>query len=143
MSSLESFATIEELEKVCGAVSDDDSRDKAEALLDQASNFLRQIAKNNHINLDEKIYDDDTGLYRENVKAVVITAAWRLLSSPTDSVAPDVTQWSQSASPYSESMSFGSGGAQTSIYFKTRELELLGLKSVSGKSQIGLLRGVR
>lgn len=139
MSSLESFATVDEFRRMYEASADDA---KVSAVLSQASNLLRQVASNNHIDLDERIANDDTGLYGESVKAVVIDATQRLLATPSD-VAPDATQWSQSASPYSESMSFSAGGAQSGIYFKNRELELLGLGSISGKSQIGILRGVR
>lgn len=138
MSSLKSFATVDELKELYEVDAEDS---KVSAILGQASNLLRQIASNNHIDLDERIANDDTGLYGESVKMVVLDATQRLLATPS-SVSPDATQWSQSASPYSESMSF-SGGAQSGVYFKKRELELLGLGSISGKSQIGILRGVR
>jgi hypothetical protein len=116
-------------------------RQHAETILLEASNYLRLIAMNNGKDLDDLIDGDPTGVYEANVKMVIIHAAERALAAPAD-MAPDATQWSQSASPYSESMSF-TGGNTPSLYFKDKELKLLGLGDVSGKRSMGLLRGVR
>lgn len=135
------LATIGDLEAVYGSDPNiDESR--ATAVILQASNYLRQIAFNNRCDLDEKIASDSTGVYRTNVKMVVLAATQRVLTTPAD-VIPDATQWSQSASPYSESMSFAGGATGGNIYFKERELKLLGFRNVSGNRQFGALKGAR
>ena len=104
------LATVEELMKSWKLLTVDEQA-RAEALLLQASNYLRLVAKNNSKDIDAMM-------------------------------APDANSWSQSATPYSEAMSF-SGDVSSTIYFKTRELQLLGLGGISGSKQIGILRGVR
>ena len=140
MGELESLATVEELEEVFRSL-DAGERERAKALLLQASNTLRMIAINNKKDLDAMMEADTSGVFKANVKTVVIAAVQRMMTRPSE-MAPDATAWSQSASPYSESMSF-SAESSGSIYFKTRELQLLGLGSISGGKQIGILRGVR
>lgn len=135
-----SFASVGELMQAWKTLSPDDQA-RAETLLLQASNYLRQIAFNNGKDIDDNINADPTGVYEANVKMVVISAVQRSLASPVD-MMPDASQWSQSASPYSESMSF-SGNVSSTLYFKDKELKLLGLGSVSGNLKSGLLRGVR
>ena len=135
-----SFATVAELEASWKELTTDEEA-RASSILLQASNYLRQVAINNCQDIDDNILADSTGVYEANVKMVVMAAAQRLLASPIDMV-PDATQWSQSASPYSESMSFGSNISAT-MYFKDKELKLLGLGSVSGRLGISALRGVR
>ena len=139
-SELPDYATVEKLEAYWKNLSDDE-KSRAEAIIHYASSYLRQIATNNGVNLDAKIADDENGILAENVEMVVLNAVQREMSAPTDMV-PDATNWSQSASPYSESMSF-SAGISNNLYFKAKELQLLGLNSVSGKSQISILEGVR
>lgn len=135
-----SFATVEELEAAWKPIPTDE-QERAETLLLQASNYLRQIAFNNKKSIELNIEVDPTGVYEANVKMVVISSVQRCLASPVD-MMPDASQWSQSASPYSESMSF-SGSVSSTLYFKDKELKLLGLGSVSGKQAISILRGVR
>lgn len=135
-----SFASVGELMQAWKALPPNDQA-RAETLLLQASNYLRQIAFNNGKDIDDNINADPTGVYEANVKMVVISAVQRSLASPVD-MMPDASQWSQSASPYSESMSF-SGNVSSTLYFKDKELKLLGLGSVSGNLKTGLLRGVR
>lgn len=135
-----SFASVGELMQAWKVLPLDDQA-RAETLLLQASNYLRQIAFNNGKDIDDNINADPTGVYEANVKMVVISAVQRSLASPVD-MMPDASQWSQSASPYSESMSF-SGNVSSTLYFKDKELKLLGLGSVSGNLKTGLLRGVR
>lgn len=135
-----SFATVAQLEAAWKPLAiDEESR--AEVLLLQASNYLRQIAINNGKDLDDNIIADPSGVYGANVQMVVISAVQRSLASPLD-MMPDASQWSQSASPYSESMSF-TGNVSSTLYFKDKELKLLGLGSVSGNLGISVLRGVR
>ena len=140
MPSENSYATVEDLMASWKPLTVDEQA-RAEVLLLQASNYLRQIAFNNCKNLDDNIAADPSGVYEANVKMVVMAAAQRSLASPLD-MMPDATQWSQSATPYSESMSF-SNNVSANLYFKDKELKLLGLGSVSGKLGTTLLRGVR
>ena len=135
-----SFATVEELMASWKTLTLDE-QSRAEVLLLQASNYLRQVAYNNNKDIDDNIAGDPSGVYEANVKTVIISAVQRSLASPLD-MMPDASQWSQSATPYSESMSF-SGNVSSTLYFKDKELKLLGLGSVSGRQGVGVLRGVR
>lgn len=135
-----SLATVEDLEAAWKPLTPDEIS-RADTLLLQASNYLRQIAYNNGKDIDDNIKGDPTGVYEANVKMVVTSAVQRSLASPVD-MMPDASQFSQSASPYSESMSF-SGNVSATLYFKDKELKLLGLGSVSGRLGISVLRGVR
>lgn len=138
--SEKSFAEASDLAKVWKPLTIDEA-DRADSVLLQASNYLRQIARNNGKNIDDLIIADYTGVYGANVKTVICACAQRAMAAPIDMV-PDATQFSQSASPYSESMSF-SGNVSNSIYFKEKELKLLGFTTINGNRGIGLLRGVR
>lgn len=135
-----SFATVADLEAAWKPLTADEEA-RAEVLLLQASNYLRQIAINNGKDLDDNISADPSGVYGANVKMVVTSAVQRSIASPID-IMPDASQFSQSASPYSESMSF-TGNVSATLYFKDKELKLLGLGSVSGNLGISVLRGVR
>lgn len=139
-SNLSPYANVDDLIERWGTLETGDE-DRAGVLLSDASNYLRQVALNNGKNLDAMIEADETGLLSDNVKVVVVNAVHRVLQAPSD-MAPDATNWSQAATPYSESMSFTSGTVGN-LYFKAKELDLLGLGSVSGKSQFSLLRGAR
>lgn len=114
---------------------------RATTLIRDANYLLRQIALNNGVDLDAMAQADTTGVYAHNIAIVVMDAVQRELGNPTD-IVPDATNWTQSATPYSEQMSFA-GGFNGSLYFKQRELKVLGLSSVSGNSQISILRGAR
>lgn len=135
-----SFATVEELMASWKPLNAEEQA-RAEVLLLQSSNYLRQIAYNNGRDLDDNINSDPSGVYEANVKMVVLSSVQRAIASPID-MMPDASTWSQSATPYSESMSF-SGNVSSTLYFRDKELKLLGLGSVSGSLKTGLLRGVR
>lgn len=135
-----SFATVSDLMGAWRPLTTDEQA-RADVLLLQASNYLRQIAYNNGKDIDDNIIADPTGVYGANVKMVVTSAVQRSLASPVD-MMPDASQWTQSASPYSESMSF-SGNVSSTLFFKDKELKLLGLGSVLGTYKTGVLRGVR
>lgn len=139
--SAEPLATVEELEKVWRTL-DDDEKTRAEALIQQASDLLRLIARNNRVNLDERMSEekDPDGIYTAAVKATVLASVQRLMAAPIDTTT-EMTQYTQSASPYSESMSFASG-TTNNLYFKKKELALLGMASESGAPAIGVVRGV-
>ncbi len=114
---------------------------RATALIRDANYLLRQIALNNGVDLDERANSDTSGVYKRSIAIVILDAVQRELGNPTD-IVPDASNWTQSATPYSEQISFA-GGFNGSLYFKQRELKLLGLSSVSGNSQISILRGAR
>lgn len=139
-TSESSFATVADLEAAWKPLTLDEKA-RAEVLLLQASNYLRQIAYNNQKDIDDLILADSTGVYGANVKMVVISSVQRSIASPVD-MMPDASQWSQSASPYSESMSF-TGNVSSTLYFKDKELKLLGIGSVAGNLSFSVLRGVR
>lgn len=135
-----SLATVADLEAAWKPLTTDEVT-RAQTLLLQSSNYLRQIAYNNGKDIDDNIAADPTGVYEANVKMVVVSSVQRSLASPVD-MMPDASQFSQSASPYSESMSF-TGNVSATLYFKDKELKLLGLGSVSGRLGVSVLRGVR
>ena len=114
---------------------------RATALIRDANYLLRQIAANNGVDLDANVENDPTGVYERNIAIVIMDAVQRELGTPTD-IVPDATNFTQSATPYSEQMSFARG-FNGNLYFKQRELKVLGLSSVSGNSQISILRGAR
>ena len=136
--SLTPFATTTELASFWRPLTPDETS-RAETLLTMASNYLRQIAANNSIDLDAKIAEDTTGLLKTNVKTVVLSATKRAMLTPTD--APPADQWSQSANPYSESITFTN--PSNDLFFKKNELQLIGVGSIGGQSQFGVLRGAR
>lgn len=139
-TSESSFATVADLEAAWKPLTLGEKA-RAEVLLLQASNYLRQIAYNNQKDIDDLILADSTGVYGANVKMVVTSSVQRSIASPVD-MMPDASQWSQSASPYSESMSFA-GNVSSTLYFKDKELKLLGIGSVAGNLSFSVLRGVR
>lgn len=138
-ANLEAFATVSELEAIWRDLDTAESN-RADALLLQASNYLRQVATNVGKDLDDLALSDPTKVLEANIKMVVLNAVQRAMSTPTE-VPADASQWSQSATPYSESMSFSGAESTATIYFKKRELDLLG---IGGKSKkISILKGVR
>lgn len=133
---LRKIVTVDDIEKVWRPLTIEE-RNKAEATIEMALDFLTQVAVNNRVDLCEKLDDCDTGeIFEKSVRMVVISAVKRAMVAPQD--MPELTQWSQSASPYSESMTFVN--PNNDLYFKKNELALLGLGKISGKSSIGILR---
>ena len=114
---------------------------KANAWIGYASNYIRLIAINNDVDLDTKLRVDAQGggVYTSVLKMVLANSVLRAVSTIVE--APDATQFSQTASPYAETVHFAAG--HNEAFFKKRELELLGFNSISGKSQFSVLRGVR
>lgn len=133
------FATLDELQSFWKPLDAQSDKDRAEVLLDSASNYLRQVSLNNGSNLDTRITDDVSGVLEGSVKLVTMSSVKRAMTTPVD--APPADQWSQSASPYSETIKFTD--PSTDLFFKKNELQLIGVGSISGKSRVGLLRGVR
>lgn len=136
--NMKNFADIEDLRAFTDLPEKSDVA-RATALLKYASNYLRQIGKNNGVDIDQKIKESADGVYCDSVKLVTLAAVKRALLTPTD--APPANQWSQSASPYAETMVFTN--PSNDIFFKQAELQLIGLSSVAGRSKFGLIRGAR
>ena len=135
---MSAFATVEELQAFWKTLTTDE-QSRATTLLEYSSNSLRMIGRNNQINIDTEITNDPTGVYEDTVKLVVLSSVQRALATPLD--APPADSWSQSASPYSESMNLIN--PSTNLYFKSAELNSIGLSSVAGSAKFGVLRGVR
>lgn len=134
--------TLADLEAL-GVDVEGDAGTKAQAWITYVSNYLRLVAQNNNINLDEKLEDDKNngqGVYTSTVKMVVANAVMRANAKSVE--YPDATMYSQSASPYSEMVNYGANATQEA-YFKQKELALLGFRNISGRRQINILRGVR
>lgn len=140
MSTLPDFIDLAYLQEVWKPLSTEEQV-RADAVIGQVSSFLRLIAKNNNIDIDDKIAGDPSGVYGDSVKMVVANAVQRAMAKPVD-MAPDASSWSQTASPYSESMTF-SGTSTQDAYFKTKELQLLGLGGISGNGGMAIVRGIR
>lgn len=141
MATSNDLITLDDLETLGLDLDTEQAQTAASAWITYVSNYLRLIARNNGVNLDAKIAADRAsgGPFQSVVKMAVANAVMR--ANATNPEMPDVTQFSQSASPYSESFSVNS--QIKDAYFKNKELELLGFDSIGGKSQITILRGVR
>lgn len=131
------FATIEDLSVFYKPLTDADEIARAQMLLEFASDNLRMIARNNGMDIDAQIAADTTGLFAKIVKNVILTSVKRALNTPAD-MPTDATMWSQSATPYSEQVQFVN--PTSDIFFKNNELKILGLSSINGNSQFGVLR---
>lgn len=139
--ALQNFAEKTDLIDYWRALQGDDEDRRANTLLKAASNHLRQVARNNGKDLDKVIGEGDTldELLKENVKNVTLAVVKRAMLTPQD--APPADEWGQSAGVYSQTMKFTNPAGD--MFVKSSELELLGFKSVSGRRQFGILRGVR
>lgn len=137
-NDLTPFATVDELRAFCGADVDTDDTARIESLLIYASNYLRQIARNNGVDIDVEVDNDE--LTASTVKSIVMASVKRALNTPAN--APAAGSWAQSATPYSQTISnFENPGGD--IYFKNNELKLLGFSSIGKSSQFGILRGIK
>lgn len=132
------FATVDELRAFCGTDVDTNDTTRIESLLIYASNYLRQIARNNGIDIDAEVNGDK--LTASTVKSTIMAAVKRALNTPAN--APAAGSWAQAATPYSQTISnFENPGGD--IYFKNNELKLLGFSSIGKSSQFGILRGIK
>ena len=131
------LVTIQDLEKFWRPLNGDAETDRATTLLLMAESFLRQIASNNGLDLDVKIAADS--IFKASVKLILLAAVKRAMTTPVD--APPANNWSQAANPYSETIQFTNPSGD--LYFKKNEMQLLGLRSISGKSQFGTLEIAR
>lgn len=135
--------TINDLIDLGADLEDEAAQQKAQKWITFVSNYLRLIARNNHVDLDQKLYEDQVGgdgVFTSVVQMVVSNAVMRANSKPVE--IPDAVSYSQSATPYAESVNYGANATQDA-YFKQKELNLLGFNNISGKRQIGIIRGIR
>lgn len=142
MASSTDLITLADLEAL-GVDTSGEAGIKAEKWITMVSNYLRLIARNNHVNLDQKLNEDAIGgdfVYTNAVKMVVSNAVMRAVAKPVE--VPDAVSYSLRANPYAETVNYGSN-ATMDAYFKQKELNLLGFKNLSGRNQVSVLRGVR
>lgn len=142
MAATTDLITLDELAKL-GVDVEGDAGTKAQKWITFVSNYLRLIARNNHIDLDQKLKEDQAGgdgVFTSVVEMVVGNAVMRANAKSVE--IPDAVMYSQSANPYSEMVNYGANATQDA-YFKQKELELLGFSSIGGKSKIGVVKGIR
>lgn len=134
--------TLEDLADLGVELDTEDQQTKAQAWIHYVSAYIRVIADNNGINLDQKLAIEDAagGAYRKVIEMVVANAVMRANAKSVE--MPDATMYSQSATPYSEMVNYGAN-ATADAYFKKKELDLLGFGSISGRKSINLIRGIR
>lgn len=135
---MSALATIDDLSRFWKEIPGEEIP-RATELLSLASSYLRGVARNNNVDIDQLIANDSTGVFLDNVKMVLLTSVKRAMNSPID--GQGASGWSQTASPYAENFTgmINPGG---DLYVTAKELALLGLKSISGKNKIGILRPV-
>ena len=121
MSTLESFASIDDLENLWRKVEIHELC-RSEELLRTVSHVLRVEAKKVKKDLDLLVKNDES--YSYLVKSVVVDIVARTLMTPTNQ--EPMTQYSESALGYSVSGSFLVPGG--GLFIKDSELKRLGLK---------------
>ena len=132
---------LSDLEAMGLDLTTEDAQAKATAWIEYASEYLRLIAYNNGLDLDQKLVIDSAagGTYGAVVKMVITNAVMR--GNATNVEAPDATQFSQTATPYAETIHYSA--EHNEAFFKQKELDVLGFSSVSGRSQFSVLEGLR
>lgn len=121
MSTLEPFATVEDLGKLWRSVEGHEIG-RSEELLKAVSHVLRVEAKKVNKDLDLLVKDDVS--YSYVVKSVVVDIVARTLMTSTNQ--EPMTQYSESALGYSVSGSFLVPGG--GLFIKDSELKRLGFK---------------
>ena len=121
MSTLESFATVEDLDTLWRNVEGHEIG-RSEELLKTVSHVLRVEAKKVNKDLDLLVKEDES--YSYLVKSVVVDIVARTLMTSTNQ--EPMTQYSESALGYSVSGSFLVPGG--GLFIKDSELKRLGLK---------------
>ena len=121
MSTLEPFATVEDLEKLWRNVEEYEIG-RSEELLKAVSHVLRVEAKKVNKDLDLLVKEDES--YSYLVKSVVVDIVARTLMTSTNQ--EPMTQYSESALGYSVSGSFLVPGG--GLFIKDSELKRLGFK---------------
>lgn len=121
MSTLEPFATVEDLKKLWRNVEEHEIG-RSEELLKAVSHVLRVEAKKVNKDLDLLVKEDES--YSYLVKSVVVDIVARTLMTSTNQ--EPMTQYSESALGYSVSGSFLVPGG--GLFIKDSELKRLGFK---------------
>ena len=121
MSTLEPFATVEDLKKLWRNVEEHEIG-RSEELLKAVSHVLRVEAKKINKDLDLLVKEDES--YSYLVKSVVVDIVARTLMTSTNQ--EPMTQYSESALGYSVSGSFLVPGG--GLFIKDSELKRLGFK---------------
>lgn len=115
---LPAFATVDDLTKFWKAP---DDTDRANYLLELASNRLRLIATNYSIDIDSKIAASYA--YKSTAQWVIMEAVKRAILTPTDAAPANSIQ--ETAGPYSQNIVFTNPSGD--LWFKKSELSDLGL----------------
>lgn len=121
MTTLESFATVEDLDTLWRSVEGHEIG-RSEELLKTVSHVLRVEAKKVNKDLDLMVKEDES--YSYLVKSVVVDIVARTLMTSTNQ--EPMTQYSESALGYSVSGSFLVPGG--GLFIKDSELKRLGFK---------------
>lgn len=121
MNTLESFATVEDLDTLWRSVEGHEIG-RSEELLKTVSHVLRVEAKKVNKDLDLLVKEDES--YSYLVKSVVVDIVARTLMTSTNQ--EPMTQYSESALGYSVSGSFLVPGG--GLFIKDSELKRLGFK---------------
>lgn len=127
--ALTPFATLEQLESFWKDVASADEG-RANVLLELASNRLRLIGTDIGVNVDTKVSESEA--YATTARWVVMEAVKRAMLTPTDQ--PPVSQYSQTAGPYSENYQYTNPSGD--LWFKKSELQALGLYGRQSLSSI-------
>lgn len=121
MAAGESFATVADLESFWRELTPAEEN-RAAYLLVLASDGIRQIAINRGKNIETMI--ENGKLMQTTVKHLVMESVKRAMLTPVDQ--KPITQGSMTAGPYAESFTFANPAGD--IWFKDKELKMLGLK---------------
>lgn len=121
MAAGDAFATVADLESFWRALTPAEEN-RAAYLLVLASDGLRQIALNRGKNIETMIANGK--LMQTTVKHLVMESVKRAMLTPVDQ--KPITQGSMTAGPYAESFTFANPAGD--IWFKDKELKMLGLK---------------
>lgn len=117
----EAYADVNDLESFWRDLTTEEES-RAAYLLVLSSDYLRQAALNINRNLDTMLSDGK--VLTSTLKQIVMEAVKRAMNTSINQ-AP-VSQMSQTAGPYSESLTFANPAGD--IWFKDKELRMLGLK---------------
>lgn len=115
---MEAYATTSDLEKRWRSLSDLE-KPRAEVLLLDASVMVAKACADAGVTIDE---DDE--LQTLTMRSVVCEMVKRAMQQPTDK--PSMTQWSQTAGPFTESGTYRNPDGD--LFIKESELKRLGAK---------------
>lgn len=117
------FATVEDLERRWKKLSEAE-RERAEVLLDDASDFIRA-----EFAYTGKELDDTDELMRSNLRIVTCSVVKRMMAASVDQA---ISQMSQTAGSYSAQMTFANPNGD--MYMTDREYRLLGIARKPGRA---------